>query len=262
LPDHRLPGHRRHPESWREIDVSPQPPGGTVRETNADDGVIMTIEPKTFTQLVELVEGRLDADATVRLLEAIDAEPELARAHVWLVQLISPETRPVIMTPSSELRIRLQGLLPEVPTANPVRDAAARIVTAIGRLVRDVHAAPGLPAIAGARNVSTSTSRELMFELDGDTDLMLTLAVGTARFELSGQVLGATNALTIVLNGDDGTRTVDADEFGEFQVSYPVTTALTVSIVSDDRAAIVDLTDFLDLGPTSANENTPRSADQ
>jgi hypothetical protein len=203
-------------------------------------------DPKNDRHIVErildLIEGRLQGPEAEALQLRIASEPALAEINAWhgrFQQITAPLAFAVVPTATHDA---LEQLLPK---QHPVSDAIGKASLYVSRLLRDLSAGP---AFAGARTGGRQTSRQLLFAIGDDAELMIQIEAtgpGTNRRQIVAQVLAPDPVCAVQVIDASSTTAVVTDEFGQFSFELPDTTDLRLEIVGADHRSVVDLTSYL-----------------
>lgn len=198
-----------------------------------------------FDQLLDLVEGRL-AEPEASALRPRLGEGDSERTARWLEWFRAASAGIRFAEPSPAVLDRLYAMMPARPGLLARLAGSGRLLTA--RLV-DEHA--GGPMLAGARGADVEQARQLYFEADDGTDVVVRIAEHLdGSVQVDGQVLAETPQRTVILiAGGAEVATLRCDDHGEFELSLPADVVRRAG--ESETALLVDSADAflrIDLG--------------
>ncbi len=178
----------------------------------------------TFAQLLDWVEGKLDADAAAQIQAQVDAAlaSEQATLHetlAWLRAFRARAQKTVLVSAPADVKAGVLRMF-EGASAQNKHNVIQRMIAQLTRSI-----APGL-AMAGARSTTSSRARprQLRFECAA-ADIVLSIArdADDRGFNLTGQVLprpvtgvSVAQLAAQLLRDDVEVALTTTDAFGEF----------------------------------------------
>lgn len=192
----------------------------------------MSPADKLFSQLADLVEGRLDPEQAAGLRARIAADPQAAADLAWLeatIGLLRSDAAEGVDAPDHVVNRALRLIGPLAPAA-PQVGLLQRIVAVLRFDSRHQALAPGMRS-------DTAQQRHLLYTADTcDIDLRITADGNTVR--VSGQILGSDETGTVTARGASATVQALLNDLSEFTLP-PVPTGVYTLIVRLDTLELV-----------------------
>ncbi|MFC1466587.1 MAG: hypothetical protein ACFLMY_17230 [Candidatus Brachytrichaceae bacterium NZ_4S206] len=208
----------------------------------------------TFAQLVDWVDGKLDAEAAARIQAAVDAaiargDEALAATLAWLRAFRAQAHTTVLVPPPEAARASVLRMFEDAKRAQASASARPsllqRVVAALARAT-----GPGL-AIEGARGAAIQARRRQMtFECDA-ADIVLNAQPRDDGYRLSGQLLPRatldTDGMFVELVRVEGALEDDTDASTVRFARADAPGEFTFDAVAPGRYAIVFITETLEI---------------
>ncbi|BCX05505.1 MAG: hypothetical protein KatS3mg053_3443 [Candidatus Roseilinea sp.] len=208
----------------------------------------------TFAQLVDWVDGKLDAEAAARVEAAVDAaiargDTTLAETLAWLRAFRAQADMTVLVPPPEGARAEVLRMFKDFTRARanaPTRPGLLQRVAAV--LARATG--PGL-AIEGARGAAVQARRRQMtFECEA-ADIVLNAQPRDDGYRLSGQILPRTaldvDGMFIELVGAAGSSEASAGESAVHIARADALGEFAFDAVAPGRYALVFIAEALEI---------------
>lgn len=169
----------------------------------------MPMSNATYTQLIDLAEGRLSAQAAEALRQRIAADPalsaELAAAEE-LISLMRSESN--VDAPEHVIARAVRLMRKPQPAAGP---------GLLRRLVASLRSDSAQQPLALGLRSGAELARTLSYEAE-EWDIALQLTPWAGRWQLRGQVLGPEIAGSVTLEAGAAPLVAPVNELGEFSL--------------------------------------------